>query len=59
MARDMRPSEFGGVPGRIQPDPHTPTNQETLSQIYSTEPAPFLNGQPDDSDYIPPTTRMR
>ena len=42
MVRDKRASEFGGVPGRIQPAPHEPTNAETLSQIYGTEPSPVL-----------------
>jgi hypothetical protein len=37
--RDRRPGEFGGVPGRIQPPPHEPTTDETLSLIYELDPA--------------------
>lgn len=46
MVRDRRPSEFGGVPGRIQPLPHEPTTDETLSLIYATEPAPIPGEEP-------------
>jgi hypothetical protein len=27
-------SEFGGVPGMIQPPPHEPTSSEKLKQLY-------------------------
>lgn len=58
--RDRRPSEFGGVPGPIQPEPHDPANSttETLMQIYATEPAPDRLGQPAE-EFIPITTRKR
>lgn len=58
--RDQRPSEFGGVPGLIQPDPHDPANSgtETLMQVYATEPAPDRLGQPAE-EFIPVTKRMR
>ena len=59
MARDKRPSEFGGVPGRIQPAPHEPTNAETLSLIYATEPAPALTLDQTVDDVVPVTQRKR
>lgn len=35
MATDVnRGSEFGGVPGLVQPPPHVPTASERLSLIY-------------------------
>lgn len=56
MARDKRPSEFGGVPGRIQPAPHEPTTSETLSLIYATDPAPSPT---DPEQIVPPTKKVR
>ena len=47
-SQDKRASEYGGVPRRIQPVPHEPTNSETLMQVYATEPAPL--------PYVPPVT---
>lgn len=38
MPTDKRPSEFGGVPGRIAPVPHEPTRAEMLRLAYATEP---------------------
>jgi hypothetical protein len=32
-------SEFGGVPGLIQPAPHTPNASERLMSIYAIDPA--------------------
>lgn len=58
--RDRRPTEFGGVPGLIQPDPHEPTNSETLMQIYATEPAPpIATGAEIEDQFIPATERRR
>lgn len=39
--RGPEASEYGGVPGRIQPPPHDVANSphEQLSLIYSTDPA--------------------
>ncbi len=31
-------SEFGGVPGMIQPEPHIPTASERLRMIYAIDP---------------------
>lgn len=31
-------SEFGGVPGLIQPAPHTPNAHERLAMIYAIDP---------------------
>jgi hypothetical protein len=31
-------SEFGGVPGRIQPAPHIPTASERLQMVYAIDP---------------------
>lgn len=31
-------SEFGGVAGLIQPEPHTPTSSERLSMVYAIDP---------------------
>jgi len=31
-------SEFGGVPGMVQPPPHVPTASERLRQIYAIDP---------------------
>lgn len=31
-------SEFGGVPGLIQPEPHSLTPSEKLMQIYAIDP---------------------
>jgi hypothetical protein len=31
-------TEFGGVAGMIQPDPHTLTPAETISEIYAIDP---------------------
>lgn len=33
-----RGSEFGGVPGLIQPPPHNPSASERLSMIYAIDP---------------------
>lgn len=57
--RDKRPSEFGGVPGLIQPAPHEPTNAETLMQIYGTEPAPAIALTDTVEDVVPVTQRKR
>lgn len=35
---DRVASEFGGVPGLVQPDPHVPTASERLSAIYAIDP---------------------
>jgi hypothetical protein len=57
--RDKRPGEFGGVPGRIQPAPHEPTNSETLSLIYATETAaPIAPGQTIE-EVVPATKRIK
>lgn len=55
--RDKRPSEFGGVPGLIQPPPHDPADSasETLMQVYATEPA----ARPDDPEELIPVTQRR
>lgn len=37
--RDPRPSEFGGVPGPIQPDPHTLTAAEQARLERRVNPA--------------------
>lgn len=57
--RDRRASEFGGVPGLIQPAPHEPTNSETLMQIYGTEPAPAIAPGQTVEEVVPPTQRKR
>lgn len=67
MATDPnRGSEFGGVPGRIQPPPHDPADSasETLGLIYGTNPAGETAGNrtfvpdPDDPE-VPTTMRIR
>jgi hypothetical protein len=35
---DPEASEFGGMPGLVQPAPHTPTSSERLMQIYAIDP---------------------
>lgn len=35
---DRYASEFGGVPGVVQPAPHTPDATERLSAIYGIDP---------------------
>jgi hypothetical protein len=55
VPRDKRPSEFGGVPGRIQPPPHEPTTDETLSQVYATDPAAL----PESEQFVPETRKVR
>lgn len=57
--RDKRASEFGGVPGLIQPAPHEPTNAETLSLVYATEPAPPIAPGQTVEDVVPVTQRKR
>lgn len=57
--RDKRPSQFGGVPGRVQPAPHEPTNAETLGFIYATEPAPAIALTDTVEDTVPETQRKR
>lgn len=44
-SRDLTPdtsyqdgSEFGGVPGMIQPAPHTPNAHERLWMVYAIDP---------------------
>lgn len=32
-------SEFGGVPGLVQPAPHVPTASERLAQIHQIDPS--------------------
>lgn len=32
-------TEFGGVPGLVQPPPHVPTGIERMHQIYAIDPA--------------------
>ena len=32
-------SEYGGVPGLVQPDPHQPRASEKLMGLYQTDPA--------------------
>jgi len=32
-------SEFGGVPGLVQPAPHVPTGTERMRQVYAIDPA--------------------
>lgn len=60
MARDQRASEFGGVPGLIQPSPHEPTESETLMQIYATEPAPpWRPDHEPNPDVVPVTKKVR
>lgn len=48
-------SEYGGVPGLIQPPPHEPTNKEKLMMIYQTLPeAGYIDGQnPVETQEIP------
>lgn len=36
---DAIASEFGGVPGLVQPPPHVPTGVERMHQIYAIDPA--------------------
>lgn len=64
MATDPnRGSEYGGVPGRIQPPPHDPADSasETLGLMYQTNPDGLVDGPrtqiPDDSDPLVPQTR--
>jgi hypothetical protein len=45
-------SEFGGVAGLIQPDPHQLTPSETLMQMYAIDPAD--DGSEPDSVTAPP-----
>lgn len=59
MVRDKRASEFGGVPGLIQPDPHKPTNSETVRLIYATEPAPPIAPGQTIEEIVPETQRRR
>jgi hypothetical protein len=45
MARSKKSSEFGGVPGRIAPDPHTPAlvSWEQARLNVQTDPADALS----------------
>lgn len=61
-----RGSEYGGVPGRIQPPPHDPADSasETLGLLYATNPdGDTRDGRVwvgDDRDpIVPPTRRIR
>lgn len=38
MPRDRRPSEFGGVPGLVQPLPHEPTPAEEAALMRAQDP---------------------
>jgi hypothetical protein len=38
LYNDPIASEFGGVPGLVQPAPHTPSATERLSAIYAIDP---------------------
>jgi hypothetical protein len=40
-------SEYGGVPGLVQPPPHEPTASEKLSALYAIEPTDALTVPPD------------
>ncbi len=44
-------SEFGGVPGLIQPPPHSLTPSEILQQIHNIDPSD--DGTHEDSIVIP------
>lgn len=44
-------SEFGGVPGMIQPAPHTPNAHERLWQIYAIDPT---DGGIESGSVVPP-----
>jgi len=47
-------SEFGGVPGMIQPPPHVPTASERLRMIYALDP--MDDGTRPDSVAVPDLT---
>lgn len=67
MAEDpTRGSEYGGVPGLIQPSPHDPTDypSEVRHLMMRTNPAGDTSGPrtyvPDENDpVVPPTRRVR
>jgi hypothetical protein len=44
-------SEFGGVPGIIQPPPHVPTASERLHMIYAIDPS---DPGTEDGSVVPP-----
>lgn len=46
-ANDIQPSEYGGVPGLVQPEPHQPTASEQMMIMYCQDPLHL----PDDPDY--------
>jgi len=48
---DRVATEFGGVPGRVQPAPHVPTASERLSAIYAIDPTD--DGAQDGSVVLP------
>lgn len=60
-------SEYGGVPGMIQPPPHDPADSayETMYLMKNTNPAGVVdeagkNYVADDTDpEVPPTKRLR
>lgn len=48
---DRAASEFGGVPGRVQPAPHVPSASERLSAIYAIDP---MDDGAQDGSVAPP-----
>jgi hypothetical protein len=54
--RDLRKgSEYGGVEGLVQPEPHTPTPSESLMMMYATDAAATLE---QETEELPPITQQ-
>ena len=50
----LRGTEYGGVPGLVQPEPHTPVAREKLLMIYQSNPAAgFPAGMNPETEEVP------